>query len=158
MRLLNKLKVQFTKTDESPSFLVILGRFLSSKGFRISLALIIVFLLVYCLNSVVKSNRLFSNVSFSTDVDVPMRLSNGQHMAEHIGPDFIPGLVRVNKIYSQGIHRVRLSFEQISSSSTTFIGIDSERSESSPYGWFIGDKAVMYQNPDEYQIFRIFRR
>jgi hypothetical protein len=157
MRLLNKLKVQFTKTDESPSFLVKLNRFLSSKGFRIYLALIIIILLAYCINSVVKSNRLFSNVSFS-DVDGPIRLSDGQHMAEHIGPDFISGSVRVNKMYSQGIHRVRLSFEQISSSSTTFIGIISEKSESSPYGWFIGDKAVMYQNPDEYQIFRIFRR
>jgi hypothetical protein len=79
-------------------------------------------------------------------------------LAKHIGPDSVLGSVRINRIYSKGVHHVRVSFEQISSLSKIFIGVTSEQSKSSPYGWFIGEKEVIYQNPEEYRIFHILRR
>lgn len=157
MQELNKLKIQFTQINESPSFILKLDQFLSSIGFRICLASFILVIIAYCIISAVTSNPLFSNASFS-DVDGPIRLSNGQRMAEHIGPDFVLGSVRINPIYSKGIHHVRLSFEQISSSSKICIDVTSEQSKSSPYGWCIGENEVTYQNPEAYRIFQTLRR
>jgi hypothetical protein len=157
MQKLNKLKIQFTKINESPSFIAKLAQFLCSKGFRVYLALIFVFVSAYYINYAVTLKPLFSNLSF-TDVDGPIELSDGQHLAKHIGPDSVLGSVRINRIYSKGVHHVRLSFEQISSSSKIFIGVTSEQSKFSPYGWFIGEKEVIYQNPEEYRIFQILRR
>lgn len=157
MQKLNKLKIQFTKINESPSFIAKLAQFLCSKGFRVFLALILCIVSAYYINYAVTLKPLFSNLSFA-DVDGPIELSDGQHLAKHIGPDSVLGSVRINRIYSKGVHHVRLSFEQISSSSKIFIGVTSEQSKFSPYGWFIGEKEVIYQNPEEYRIFQILRR
>jgi hypothetical protein len=151
MQKLNDLRTQFTTTDESPSLL-------ARKGFQIYLAILLVTLLAYYINSTLQPKTFYSNVTFSTDVDGPIRLSSDKRMAEHMGPDFVLSSIRVNKVYSQGIHHIRLSFERVSSSSKTFIGIINEQSESSSYGWFIGGKSVISHNPDEYRLFSMLNR
>lgn len=154
MTQLNNFKVQLTKTNEAHSFIFKCNRFLSSKIFRIRLTFILIILIAYTINSTLKSNVKFS------EVIGPIKLSENQHVAEHIGTDDISGSFLINQKYSEGIHHVQLLFEQYSSSNT-FIGIiesTSKQSISSSYGWYIGGKQMIYQIPREYQIFSIIRR
>jgi hypothetical protein len=94
-----------------------------------------------------------------SDVNGPIKLSEAKHVAEHYGLDFVLGSFRIEKIYSEGVHHVRLSFEEFSSSNT-FIGIigsTSDQSISSSHGWFIGNKQLIDHKPGEYQIFKKIR-
>jgi hypothetical protein len=138
---LNKIKSELTKTNKSRSFILIF------KRFKIYLAPILIVLIAYYIIS------LWNPLKFS-QINGPIKLSENKKVAEHIGPDFVPGSFRINQIYSKGIHHVRLSFEQFSSSDT-FIGIiqsTSEQSISSSYGWLINHKS------EEYQIFQIVKK
>ena len=154
MKQLNQLKNRLTIINASPSFLTKMGQFLSSKGFRMYLALVLLILAAYAINSA------SSDISF-THVDGPIVLSDKKHQAQHAGPDFVPGSVRIDQIYSKGTHHVRFALEQISSSAKTFVGIiesSSQQPISSLQGWWIGDNEVTTQNSEEYRISQIVRR
>ena len=144
---MNKLKGQMINIE--PPFLVV------STIRRIYLGLILLVLTMYYLISLWKAIPLFSNPSFTNAHEV-IHLSRHRKTAEHIGPDFALGSVYLDQIYTSDVHHVRFSFEQLSSSSKTFIGITNEQSVS--YGWFVAENEVLYHKPGESVIGRIWRR
>jgi hypothetical protein len=100
-----------------------------------------------------------SHPSFS-EVDGPIKVLEDKRIAEHIGPDFVPGSFRINEIYSKEIHYVRLSFEQ-PLFPNTFIGIieaANKQSISSSHGWFIGEEQLIYHKPGEFSIVSMLRK
>ena len=161
MKKLKNLKIQLTEINESDLVTLKSGRrFYSKRLMIIYFATIIIVLIAYYINSIrIIKESLWSNTKF-VKIKGPIQLSKDGYAAEHNGSDFVHGLVRFDKIYSKGIHHVRLSLEKFTSSDT-FIGVieaNAEQEILSLYGWFIGDKQVFYNMPGEYKIFYILRK
>ncbi|CAF1101989.1 unnamed protein product [Rotaria sordida] len=162
---LEKFKTQLIQANQSKSFIESIYSLhdwlFNSREIKLYISFLLIFFIFYCILSFGKLNLSLSKITFS-QVNGPIQLSKDASVAEHYGLDFISGSVRVNQIYSRGVHSIRLSFETFSSSKT-FIGMielngKQSTSSSSSYGWFIGDKQVIDHKPGIYKIFQIIKK
>ena len=79
-----------------------------------------------------------------TEIQGPIELTSGGRIALHTGPTSSLGSFRLNQVYSEGVHTVRIFVEKLtlSPSSNTYIGLveRAEQSLSLSSGWFITDQ------------------
>lgn len=165
---LYRLKDQLNRIDESVPLIEQLRtcfrqieQFLSSLQFRISLGLILLVTIIFYIKHSYISQPSPSFLTFDY-LQGPILVSIDGKYAEHIGQDGRVGTIRIGAIFTKDVHRIYFSFDQLSSSNT-FIGIKNAKNQiidplSSSFGWWIGGKQVIYNNPHESQIYRWMKK
>lgn len=164
---LYQLKYQLINIEQTNSFFeqiincwTRIDRFLSSTAFRIAFSVILVAVVGFYIADSLKPLPPSSFLTFNY-LTGPIVISADGKLAEHIGRDGLAGLIRINTLFDKNVHRIQFSFDQLSSSNT-YIGVKTSQSQlidplSSP-GWWIGDRDVIYNIPQESQIYRWIKK
>ena len=102
------------------------------------------FLTVFIVPCVVAWQPSLRRISF-TEAEGPIELTSGGRVASHKGPNSSLGSFRLNQVYSEGVHTVKIFVEKLtlSPSSDAFIGVvhraEQSSSVSTSHGWFIAN-------------------
>jgi hypothetical protein len=159
MRQLEKLKEQLLKINKENLFIKSINFFINNLSWLLNYNELVYSLLILIISALLL-NQSARKITFG-EVNGPIQLSDNNRLAVHNGRNLIDGSVRVNQIYSAGVHHVILSTEKLSPSSNAFIGIiDPTGKQLIPpsHGWFIGNRQVISQKPGEYKVAQMFRK